>query len=215
MSALTPLDLQARMGLGNLIPGTGMLKPSNDKKFADVLEIIGPVGGLAQAYINTADAVGTGNWSRASTEWMPKAFRDLARGADMMATGEARDARGRKVVDATPLDALVKMIGFNPQDVASEGRNIRGVQQKIDFAKRKEGIIAERWARGIVEGSSADIASARAALNEWNESNPDTPISIKRSQVQRRVKEMKSTKEQRFLKSATKDMRGYAQEAIE
>lgn len=215
LSSLTPLDVQGRMSLGNLIPGTGVLKPSNDKKFADILEIVGPAGGLAKAYLNTADAVSTGNWSRASTEGMPKFFKDIAQAYQMASTGEYRDARGRKVQDVDALDALVKVIGFSPQDVSSAGRNIRSVQQEIDFAKRTESLIAEKWARGIVDQDPDAISAAKEELAQWNTRNPETPIGIKLSQVARRANEMRATKEERFLKSATKEMRETVKESIE
>lgn len=215
LSSLTPLDVSSRMGLGNLIPATGLLKPSNDKKFSDLLELVGPVGGLAQAYVNTADAVSTGDWSRASTEWMPKTLKDLTRGAEMAVTGEARDGKGRKVQDVSMADAMVKMIGFNPQDIASSGRKMREVQQQIDFAKRQESLIADKWANGIVDGNPEAVRAARKSVAEWNATNPDTPIGIKLSSVQRRVKEMKATKHDRFLKSATKEMRETVAEDID
>jgi hypothetical protein len=215
LSALSPLDVSARMGLGNILPGTGLFKPSNDRKFADVLEIVGPIGGVAQAYINTADAVSTGNWDRAQTEWMPKALRDIAQGAQMLATGEARDARGRKVVDVDPVDAVTKIIGFNPQVVAREHRTIRPIQQQIDFAKREESLIADRWARGVLEGDQSVVTKAKQAVADWNAANPETPIGIKYSQIARRLKEMRATKEDRLLKSATKETREYVKEAME
>ena len=215
LSALTPLDVSGRMSLGNLVPGTALFKASNSRKEADLLEIVGPAGGLAMSYINTWGAVATGNWSRAATEWMPKAAKDMVRGVEMAVTGEALDQRGRKVVDVNPFEALVKAAGFNPQAIAEVGRNTRDVQQKISFARRTENLIAEHWARGIVDGKAADIAAAREAIAEWNATNPETPISVRYSAVAKRAAAMRANKSDRFIKAATKEMRDYAAEAIE
>jgi len=215
LSALTPFDVSARMSLGNLIPGTGLFKASNSRKEADLLEIVGPAGGLAMSYINTWDAVATGNWSRAATEWMPKALKDAVRGGEMLVTGEALDQRGRKVVDVNPLEAVIKAAGFNPQAIAEIGRNTRDVQQKIAFARRTENLIAEHWARGIVDGKADDVRAAKESINKWNETNPETPISVKYSAVARRAAAMRANKSERFIKAATKEMRDYAAEAIE
>jgi hypothetical protein len=146
---------------------------------------------------------------------MPKALKDLVRGSEMMVTGEARDSRGRKVADINPVEAAIKMAGFNPQAIAEIGRNARDVQQTISFARRTEGIIAERWARGIVDGNADDIQAAKAAVVEWNATNPETPIDVKYSTVIRRAAAMRSNKEDRFIKAATKGMREYVKENIE
>jgi hypothetical protein len=215
ISSLTPLDVQARFSLGNLIPGTGIFKPSSEDHAADALEIIGPVGGLAKSYLTTVDAVSTGNWERAMTEWLPKAARDFAQGIQMLSSGEARDPRGRKISETDALDALVRIVGFSPQDIASEGRVMRDVQQRVAFAKRQESLVAEKWAQGIRDGNSLAGANARQAIAEWNAKNPETPISVKISQVQRRVAEMRATKHDRLIKSATKDMRGMVKEELE
>jgi hypothetical protein len=42
-----PLDVQARLGIGNLIPGTGLLKRSNEDKSREVLEVFGAAGSQA------------------------------------------------------------------------------------------------------------------------------------------------------------------------
>lgn len=213
ISAFSPLDVQSRMGIGNLIPATGVFKPSEKDKFGNLLELIGPAAGLAKSYINTADAMSVGNWS-ARKEWMPKALKDAFSGAEMAATGEYRDAKGRKVMDVDLVDAAIKSIGFQPQNIATEQRIIRQVQEKIDFAKRQETIIGEQWARGINEKDPQAAAKAREAVREWNETNPDTPIQVKLSNVQRRVKEMQSSKDERVIKSATKGMRDFAEQEL-
>jgi hypothetical protein len=202
------------MSLGNLIPATGLLKPSNSKKEADILEIMGPSGGLAMSYLNTADAVATGNWRRASTEWLPKAFKDLVQGAEMMASGEAKDTHGRRVVDISPAEAAVKMAGFNPQAIAEVGRNARAVQQTISLATRTKGVITEKWARGIVDRNPDDVAAAKRDIERWNAANPETPITVKLSAVALRANAMRATKEDRFIKAATKEMKDYVKEAI-
>lgn len=214
LSSLTPLDVSGRMSLGNLLPATDLLKPSNSKKESALLEIMGPVGGLATSYLNTADAVATGNWRRASTEWLPKAFKDLAQGAEMMASGEAKDTHGRRVTEISPVEAAVKMAGFNPQAVAEVGRNARAVQQTIALATRTKGVITEKWARGIVDRNPEDVAAAKRDIDRWNAANPETPITIKLSAVALRANAMRATKEDRFIKAATKEMKDYVKEAL-
>jgi hypothetical protein len=70
-------------------------------------------------------------------------------------------------------------------------------------------------ARGIVDGNADDIQAAKAAVVEWNATNPETPIDVKYSTVIRRAAAMRSNKEDRFIKAATKGMREYVKENIE
>ena len=149
------------------------------------------------------------------TEWLPKAGKDLVTGGVMAYHGEYRDAKGRKIADTDAMDALVRAVGFSPQDVASEGRVMRDVQQRVAFAKREESLIAEKWASAIRDGDAGGAAEARQAIADWNDRNPDTPISVKMSQVQRRVAAMRATKQDRLIKSATKDMRGSVKAELE
>ncbi|WP_204371857.1 PLxRFG domain-containing protein, partial [Pseudomonas aeruginosa] len=102
-----PLDVSGRLGMGNLIPGTGLLteKTSHTR---DVLEIAGPMGDFASRIASGTRKVLGGDIGSGILEMSPGAVRNAAKGVDMLATGMYRDAKGYKVLDTNVLEAAMK-----------------------------------------------------------------------------------------------------------
>ena len=125
----------------------------------------------------------------------------------MMIDGQYKDAKGRKVVDATLTDGLVKMIGFQPngiaqiQDATSTAQNLvaQNRMAKKDFA----GDMAEAVYEKDLEAQQA----VRDAVREWNRKNPHSPMTIDMAAVRRRVMAMRSDKATRVAKAAPKAIR--------
>lgn len=133
----------------------------------------------------------------------------------MAATDQYTDARGRKVIETTPGEAALKFIGFQPADVARVQETTRTVQQMVALNKIREGEIADKWAKAIVSGDQDGIQSARDELNEWNRANPDSPIRISVTQIQRRVKALKEDKATRMERTAPKELRQEVRRELE
>ena len=208
-----PTDVSGRIGMGNLIPGTGVFKQrtSNTK---DVLELLGPAGDFVSR-------VGTGSRSilkgavsgdarqvgRGALELSPVAVRNAVKGSDMLATGIYKDTKGYKVADVSPIDAAFKAIGFQPKDISK----IQGAawlsQSNTAYYNLRAGEIRSLWASGIVDGNKSKIKDAQAALKDWNAKNPDQKIVIRPTDIQRRIREMKMDKSDRVTKLAPKSMR--------
>ncbi|MFN8704538.1 MAG: PLxRFG domain-containing protein, partial [Rhodospirillales bacterium] len=202
-----PLDVQGRLGLGNLIPGTAALKKSEVNKGRDVIEILGPAGGLVQDVVQGAGKLVTGDIGGAAQEFVPVSIRNAIKSVDMLQFGMYRDEKGRKVLDTDAYDAFIKGVGFQPRDVADASRTIRRVNQDVALVKVVESEIAEKMAQGYFEKDQQKILDARAQLMNWNQTNPGTRIRITPAQVQRRVREMNMTREQRIVKTAPKEIR--------
>jgi hypothetical protein len=204
VSAVLPLDVQGRFGMGNLLPGTAVFKPSEDNKLASAFELFGPAGGLAKAYIDASDAVQMGNMGAALEAALPKALRDIKKAKTMWETGEYRDTRGRRVMDVSPLDALIKGMGFQPSSVAGESRAAGPLYEREALAKKVASRITEQWAQAIRDGKPGGYEEARRLVDEWNRRNPRTPIksaSEMRASAVRRAREMRATRADRLLKT--------------
>lgn len=209
VSAQLPIDLSGRLGLGNMIPGTGVLKPSDEQmRGRNVAEIFGPTAGMATQIGDAYDAATEGNPGKALQNLAPKAIKDLMAAGEMTKKGYATDAKGRKVVDVGLGDAVAKGVGFNPTKVAQEHRKTMPIQQDIALQKRTESAIVDQWARGIADGDEAMVNDAMKRRDNWNESNPKTPIAIRSTQIRDRVRQMATEKDSRLLKQAPKEMRG-------
>lgn len=209
-----PLDVSGRLGMGNLIPGTGLLteKTSHTR---DVLEIAGPMGDFASRVASGTRKVLGGDIGSGILEMSPGAVRNAAKGVDMMATGMYRDAKGYKVLDTNVLEAAMKSIGFQPASVATiQGANMLNQKAKA-FYNLKAQEIRSMWAAGIFEKDQGKVERARQAIADWNRRNPDQPMAIRVPDIMRRVREMSLSKDERIAKTAPKAMRQQMREDLE
>lgn len=206
-----PMDVSGRLGLGNLIPGTGLATTKQDHT-RDVLEIVGPAGDMASRMFKGAGAALDGDIGGAVSQVMPKAVSNMAKGADMANTGMYRDDKGYKVIDTSPAEAGLKAFGFQPKSVADiQESNAINQEQKSYYNLRAQEIRA-KWADGIFEGDPEKVADARGEIATWNEKNPDQPMVIKINSVWRRVREMRKSKDERIADTAPKAMRAKMRE---
>jgi hypothetical protein len=209
ISSQLPIDFAGRMGMGNLIPGTSILKPSDEQgRNRQVEEVFGAGAGMIGQIADAYDAATEGNWGKAGQNMMPTAIKNLAASVQMASKGYATDARGRKVVETNGLDALGKAIGFNPTKVAEETRRTAPVQQDIALQKKTEASIVDQWAQGAADNDQALMDKAAKRLNDWNESNPKTRISINAEQIRAKSRQLLTDKNNRLLKTTPREMRG-------
>lgn len=209
-----PLDLSSRLGVGNLVPGTAIFKKSEQDKSGEVMEAVGPAAGLAQSFARAFEGVTSGEVVRGGAELLPKAFKDAFKAKEMYQTGLYKDFRGRTVTDVDAIDAMVKAIGFQPTDVAEVQRARVRMRDTVNLVKTIESDIAEKWARGLSEGDRKAVAAAREELQTWNQRNPEAPIRISFSQIQRRVNEMKRTAADRLINATPRELRAMVREGV-
>lgn len=201
-----PLDVSGRLGMGNLIPGTGLLQKKASHT-SDLLELAGPAGDFAKRTLTAAEQAAGGNVSKAINTMAPQAARNVTKAIDMADTGMYRDDKGRKVIDATAGEAALKAIGFQPrsvknvQDAAGEAQKMRG-QYTIAASE-----VRAKMAQAIFMNDEDMKQSARGDLAAWNRNNPDQHMSIDMPSVLRQVKEMRKGKEQRMAETAPKAIR--------
>jgi N12 class adenine-specific DNA methylase len=209
-----PIDVSGRLGMGNLLPGTGIFQKKQDHA-RDVLEVAGPTGDLFSRAGKAAGAVASGELGEAGRQIVPKAMRDIIKAVEMNASGQYKDERGYKVIDVTPGDVAAKAIGFQPGAVAKASEADRSAQQMVNLARMREGEIAAKWAKGIAERDQALQQEARRELADWNDKNPSTPIRIRLQDVLRRSRKMMQSRAQRIEGTAPKEVRQEARRLMD
>ena len=209
-----PIDVAGRLGLGNLVPGTGLFLKKPDHG-SDVAELLGPAGSLAKQAATGIGQLASGNVREAATSVLPVAAANVVKAYDMASMGMYRDTRGRKVLDTDGFDAFVKAIGFQPADVAKVQQAAGEVQRTIDLVKMRETEIADRWARGVFEKDAEAVREARAELAEWNRDNPSAKIAIDNEQIVKRVKAMSMSRQERVAGTAPKEIRAQVKRELE
>ncbi|WP_262880421.1 PLxRFG domain-containing protein [Pseudomonas paralcaligenes] len=208
-----PLDVSGRLGMGNLIPGTGLLQERTDHT-RDVLEIAGPAGDMASRFVSGGRKILGGDIGAGLLEMSPTAVRNAAKGVDMAATGMYRDTKGYKVLETSHLEAAMKAIGFQPASVAQvQEANWLNQRAKAFYSLRAQEIRAQ-WAAGIFERDQGKVAAARQQIADWNARNPDQPMIIRVPDIMRRVREMSKSKDQRIADTAPRAMRAAMREEL-
>jgi hypothetical protein len=201
-----PIDVAGRMGMGNLLPGTGLLLEKKDHT-RDWLEFAGPSGDMLNRAGTAVGQVLDGDFIEAAMSVAPRAVSNFRKGIQMGRDGMYKDAKGYKVIDTTPLEAAAKFIGFQPHSVAQvQESNFQHLQAKDFYIQHSQEINA-RWAKGIFENDKAQIDHARKMLANWNLHNPDQPMHANMTAIQHRVREMRKPKDQRIADTAPKAMK--------
>lgn len=215
----SPTDVSGRLGLGNLIPGTGVFKERTSNT-RDALELLGPAGDFVGRVASGSRSIAKGvanlddnELKKGAMEFTPVAVRNAIKGVDMATSGIYKDTKGYKVADVSPVDAAFKGLGFQPRDISKiQEANYLG-QSSTSYYNLRASNIRALWAAGVVEGNQAKVADARAAVKDWNAKNPDQKIIIRPTDIARRVREMRMDKVDRVIKRAPRTARsGVAQE---
>jgi hypothetical protein len=217
ISSMTDVDLQGRLGMGNLIPGTGLFKMSEKDKTRSATELAGVTGGLLNS---TMDAIAKAQKGEifgktgALATMSPVTIRNFLQGAEAMQTGTYTDTRGRKVQDIDGTAAFLKMLGFQPGDIAQESRKMSELMQTKGMMNAVSGAISDKWAQSVANGDRQGVMEAMATLKAWNENNPDSRIILNPASIRSKIMAYKTTREQRFMRTLPKTMRGQAMEEL-
>jgi hypothetical protein len=209
-----PIDVSGRLGMGNLIPGTGLLVDKEDHT-RDVTEFLGAGGDFATRVAKGANKALQGDLMGAAKDTSPRATANAVKALEMYSTGQYKDDKGRKVIDVDGFDASMKALGFQPTGVAQVQEATGLQQQLIAGTKQAETRLADRWAKAVAENDQDALAKVREDLRAWNEKNADTPIRINRSQIASRVKALREDKASRIERTAPKEIRATVRRALE
>lgn len=208
-----PIDVSGRLGMGNLIPGTGLLTKKQDYG-RDVAELLGPAGDMVSRIYQGAGKVTDGKPVEGLMMAAPKAAENLRKGMEMLQTGIYKDSKGRKVIDVDATDALVKMIGFQPTDVARVQEATSTQQNLIAQNRLMKTELADAMANAVYEKDLDQQQKVRARMQDWNLKNPSSPLTIDMSGVRRRVIAMRQDKSTRLANAAPKAIRGEVKKAL-
>jgi len=201
-----PVDVSGRLGMGNLIPGTGLFLSKQNRE-RDLLEVAGPAGDLVARGFTAGRKVLTGDVGGAALEVSPTAVRNAMKGADMAASGIYKDTKGYMVIDTTLAEAGAKFLGFQPKSVAEVQEANSFMQRTKSFYIQTSSEIKAQWADALFRKDEADLERVRERLAAWNRNNPEQPIVVKMPDVWKRVREMGKDRTQRIAETAPKALR--------
>lgn len=208
-----PIDVSGRLGMGNLLPGTGLLLTKQSRE-RDLLEVVGPAGDLvSRGFAAGRELVGgvmnldPSAAGRAALEVSPTAVRNAFKGAEMAASGMYKDTKGYKVIDTTLGEAVAKAIGFQPKSVAEIQEANSFMQRAKSFYSLTSSEIKAQWADALFRKDEGALARVRERLADWNQSNPEQPIVVKMPDVWKKVREMGKDRIDRIADNSPKALR--------
>lgn len=201
-----PIDVSGRLGMGNLLPGTGLLLTKQSRE-RDLLEVVGPAGDLVMRGFKAGGKALTGDFGGAALEVSPTAVRNAAKGLDMAASGMYKDTKGYKVIDTTLGEAVAKAIGFQPKSVAEIQEANSFMQRSKSFYSLTSSEIKAQWADALFRKDEGALARVRERLADWNKNNPEQPIVVKMPDVWKKVREMGKDRIDRVADNSPKALR--------
>lgn len=201
-----PIDVSGRLGMGNLLPGTGLLLTKQSRE-RDLLEVAGPAGDLVMRGFTSGRKVLTGDVAGAALEVSPTAVRNAFKGADMAASGMYKDTKGYKVIDTTLSEAIAKAAGFQPKSVAEVQEANSFMQRSKSFYSQTSSEIKAQWADALFRKDEGALARVRERLADWNKNNPEQPIVVKMPDIWKKVREMGKDRTDRIADNSPKALR--------
>ena len=203
-----PFNLQQRISFNNMIPGTDLLDPANKDKAKSLKEIGGPTVSNASNMIDAIKAFSAGDYYQSVYNASPSSLRSTSQGLTALATGEFRDKKGLKVADATTGEALTRIIGFQPANLAETYRSIERINLENQNLKYFKGLVYDLYAEAIFEKNPNKRAVAKTMVEKYKQDNPTKKIEINEQAIKLRVKSMKQTLAERYKTNLSKEVRG-------
>jgi len=191
MSALTDVNLSARVGYDNLffkdpVSKTGNLWNDTTSWFMDNFAA-GP--GRAADFMKGASAVADGNWEQGAKKMLPAFFGAPTKAA--MAYDEGiQDARGRNIIRKEELSTsdLVKLaLGYQPLEVSKTYSRLYGSGEQLG-AIREQGRKLLRQLRDAEAAGDYDRADEiEEAIDDFNDVYPGSAITEEAKERSRRA----------------------------
>ena len=212
LSSILPFDFSARTGVGEVIPGTGALRPDSPNKLKEASKILGVAGGMIADAVEALSKFAEGHLKEAGYKIAPAGVASYAKGAEYAWTGKSSDTHGGKVLDVTIADALWRMIGFNPSGIKEESAAVRETMQRETLAQVRKEQFVQRYLEAealMPDKKAAKEAAAKVDrdVDAWNRENPDYEIQITNKLLKSRQERLETTREERMIKRAPKSMR--------
>lgn len=169
VSEKTRIDLFGRSSLGNVIPGTDVIRPGP----TDWAEILGASSGFYESFFSAASMAADGKYKDALITASPRYIRDAASGAEIALTGSYRNTKGDKIMDLDKTDAVIKSLAFNPANNARPGRDRSNAYDMKNMLKAKTDYFSKHLAEAIYQDDDARVDALYNEMDAWNERNAE------------------------------------------
>ncbi len=210
MNHYTGMDVGAKFGLEDFIPGTGIfLKGANTTQ--ELKSIAGPVIGMGLSIGEFVYAAGraplssTTNLLDVSREAPFSLVRAIGDSVAYMQNGAIVDRRGYIVSpEVSAMTVASRILGFYPADAARQYDFIK-YANRMNYDYKEVGTAYKlAWVKAMMTGDRAQAARIVREVNDWNEANKGGPGVIRNflRNAQKALQEARRPAGERLLKSA-------------
>ena len=222
---VTGWSFSNRMGLGDIVPGTGLLKPSmTDKEIVREIEnIAGAPTSFMSGMLSTASnavAVATGRRSASALfEDLPiRAVKNAADAWRYSNTGAILDSKGAVVADnITTWEILGKAMGWYPSRAQRQMDWMAADAQEAKYMSMVKTDFVREAVAARLEGDMDKLARVKENVDQWNEAASGTRLEIRNfsKAVSQSYMESKKPLAARYLKSSARGGRAEAKEILQ
>lgn len=163
------IDIHGRSSMGNVIPGTDVIRPGP----TDWAEVLGASSGFYESFFSAASMAADGKYKDALITASPRYIRDAASGAEIALTGSYRNTKGDKIMDLDKTDAVIKSLAFNPANNARPGRDRSNAYDMKNMLKAKTDYFSKHLAEAIYQDDDARVDALYNEMDAWNERNAE------------------------------------------
>lgn len=206
VNELTGLSFASRVGLGNMIPGTRLGAADTDYK-RTLQEMLGPVASQVSGAFEAAGSLTKGNFYEALRQGAPVAVQNALKGYEQFTRGYAADVQGRKLVDASGLEALAQSVGFSSAGLAKAYEMDRIDKQTQAFYAMVRLDFTRDIVAALRDGKQSQVREIMDSVQAWNKQYPEMPIAINASSIRRILAEAGMPLNQRTLMNMPRALR--------
>ena len=221
----TGLSFSNRLGLGDIIPGTGLLKPSATKQeiIREIVNIAGaPTSFLAGTFeyaFNTLPAVAAGRKGLGAllTDSPATAIKNLGTAFKFYDTGAILDTKGYVVAqNATTWEILGKALGWYPARAQAQMDWLMADSQEQAYMSMIKTEATRQAVAARLSGDTQGEKDVKEYIKDWNESTKGTRLEIRNFDkgLSQAFREAKKPLALRSLKSSSRGGRAEAKELL-
>jgi hypothetical protein len=211
LEAATGASWSPRIGVGDMIPGTGMFKAGADigREYEGLL---GPVAGFSRGvagYINRTAMTGDLVTADALRELPISGVKNIVDSFRYYRDGTIRDKRGYIIApEVTPADIIMRAMGFYPTAASYQYELTRLVRQTAEYSKQVKAAYVHMAVDARLRGDTEEYAKVMADVDAWNEgAPPELQIRGLGASINRAAREAQRPLVERTLRGAPKEIR--------
>ena len=219
--AQTDIDLRGSLGMGRLLPGTRALVPSEKDKTGRLIETVGVPGSFVRDAVGALSAAMHGDADGTLSKALPRAGRDVLKGLRIAETKEIQDAAGRKIADASRMDAVLQGLGFQPNVKTQTMQRVRDINELSGHYSTMRTQFVDDLTEAVVRWNTANNAGDRRAkamymdrvkkivgrIENWHAKNPEYPMPKMDEAVRNKVGSVSMEPLENALRNAPKAIR--------